>query len=171
MIDMDTFSINSSRRIFLKKSGALALGTVIAASFNEQLLAGTVFIEKITGIEDGKFSLDTLPYAYDALEPHIDKLTMEIHYSKHHQAYVNNLNKALESVDAKLLPDHRLGTIFKHISKVPVAVRNNAGGHYNYTLFWSLMRSDGGGELIGFIAEEIKKQFGLFAEFKTKFWK
>jgi superoxide dismutase, Fe-Mn family len=111
-----------------------------------------------------------LSYDYDALEPHIDKLTMEIHHSKHHQAYVTNLNKALETVDKKLLPvTQTLESIFKNIEKLPVVIRNNAGGHYNHSLFWNLMKPNGGGEPKGKLAEAIKTTFGSFEEFKKQF--
>ena len=82
------------------------------------------------------FELPALPYATDALEPHIDKQTMEIHHGKHHQAYVTNLNKALEG---KAEANHGIEEIVKNISKFPAAVRNNGGGHYNHSLFWEVI--------------------------------
>lgn len=112
------------------------------------------------------FELPALPYATDALEPHIDKQTMEIHHDKHHQAYVTNLNKALEG---KPEASHSLNDIIKNISKFPVAVRNNGGGHFNHSLFWEVMGHNKGGEPTGELAEAIKAAFGSFAEFKTKF--
>ncbi|MDB5032496.1 superoxide dismutase [Mucilaginibacter sp.] len=111
------------------------------------------------------FTLPALSYATDALEPHIDKLTMEIHHGKHHQAYVTNLNKALEG---KPEADHSIDDIIKNISKFPAAVRNNGGGHYNHTMFWTLLSPSGGGEPTGALADAIKSTFGSFAEFKTK---
>ena len=111
------------------------------------------------------FTLPALPYATDALEPHIDKLTMEIHHGKHHQAYVTNLNKALEG---KPEADHSIDDIIKNISKFPPAVRNNGGGHYNHSLFWTLLSPNGGGEPTGALADAIKSTFGSFAELKTK---
>jgi Fe-Mn family superoxide dismutase len=111
------------------------------------------------------FTLPALSYATDALEPHIDKLTMEIHHGKHHQAYVTNLNKALEG---KPEADHNIDDIIKNISKFPAAVRNNGGGHYNHTMFWTLLSPNGGGEPTGALAEAIKGTFGSFDEFKTK---
>lgn len=111
------------------------------------------------------FTLPALSYATDALEPHIDKLTMEIHHGKHHQAYVTNLNKALEG---KPEADGHLDDIIKNISKYPAAVRNNGGGHYNHTLFWTLLSPNGGGEPAGALAEAINSTFGSFADFKTK---
>ncbi|PJJ79671.1 superoxide dismutase [Mucilaginibacter auburnensis] len=111
------------------------------------------------------FTLPALSYATDALEPHIDKATMEIHHGKHHQAYVTNLNKALEG---KPEADANIDDIIKNISKYPAAVRNNGGGHYNHTLFWTLLSPNGGGEPTGALADAIKSTFGSFAELKTK---
>ncbi|MES2274468.1 MAG: superoxide dismutase [Bacteroidota bacterium] len=111
------------------------------------------------------FELPALSYATDALEPHIDKLTMEIHHGKHHQAYVTNLNKALEG---KPEATAKIEDIIKNISKFPPAVRNNGGGHYNHTMFWTLLSPSGGGEPTGELAEAIKTTFGSFGELKTK---
>ncbi|WP_179416090.1 superoxide dismutase [Mucilaginibacter sp. E4BP6] len=111
------------------------------------------------------FTLPALPYAPDALEPHIDKATMEIHHGKHHQAYVTNLNKALEG---KPEADSSIEDIITNISKFAPAVRNNGGGHYNHSLFWTLLSPNGGGEPTGELAEAIKSTFGSFEDFKTK---
>jgi len=111
------------------------------------------------------FELPALSYATDALEPHIDKMTMEIHHGKHHQAYVTNLNTALEG---KPEASSSIEDIIKNISKFPPAVRNNGGGHYNHTMFWTLLSPSGGGEPSGELGEAIKSAFGSFAEFKTK---
>jgi Fe-Mn family superoxide dismutase len=113
-----------------------------------------------------KFELPALPYAYDALEPYIDKMTMEIHHTKHHNAYVTNLNKAVEGTE---LDGKSLEEMFKMISKVPAAVRNNGGGHYNHSMFWTLMKQNGGDRPTGKIADAIDSAFGSFDEFKTKF--
>ncbi|TCC97501.1 superoxide dismutase [Pedobacter hiemivivus] len=112
------------------------------------------------------FELPALPYATDALEPHIDKLTMEIHHGKHHQAYVTNLNKALEG---KPEATQSIEEIVKNISKFPPAVRNNGGGHYNHSLFWEVIGPNKGGEPKGDLADAINAAFGSFADFKTKF--
>jgi Fe-Mn family superoxide dismutase len=112
------------------------------------------------------FELPALSYATDALEPHIDKLTMEIHHGKHHQAYVTNLNKALEG---KPEANGKIEDIIHNISKFPMAVRNNGGGHYNHTFFWSILTPNGGGEPTGELAAAIASTFGSFADFKTKF--
>lgn len=117
------------------------------------------------------FELPSLPYAFDALEPHIDARTMEIHHGKHHNAYVTNLNKALEGqadLQSKSLED-----LLKSLDSVPesirAAVRNNGGGHWNHTLFWQIMSPNGGGEPSGDLAAAIAKAFGDFAQFKEKF--
>jgi Fe-Mn family superoxide dismutase len=112
------------------------------------------------------FELPKLAYSYAALEPHIDARTMEIHYSKHHQAYVTNLNNAIAGTDAEKLS---IDDICKNISKYPVAVRNNGGGHYNHSLFWTLMAPNAGGEPTGEVASAINAAFGSFEEFKKLF--
>jgi superoxide dismutase, Fe-Mn family len=112
------------------------------------------------------FELPALPYASDALEPNIDKATMEIHHGKHHQAYVDNLNKALAGTEGENL---KIEDILAGISKYPMAVRNNGGGHYNHTLFWSIMSPNGGGTPSGELAEAINSAFGSFEDFKKKF--
>jgi Fe-Mn family superoxide dismutase len=112
------------------------------------------------------FELPKLPYAYNALEPHIDAQTMEIHHTKHHQAYITNLNNAIAGSDAEKLS---IEEICKNISKYPVAVRNNGGGHYNHSLFWLVMGPNAGGEPSGDLATAINSAFGSFSEFKTQF--
>jgi len=113
-----------------------------------------------------KFELAPLPYAFSALEPHIDARTMEIHHDKHHAAYVNNLNKAVEGtpLEGKSLED-----LFKNISKAPAAVRNNGGGVYNHNLYWEVMGPGKGGEPKGPLGEAIKSTFGSFDKFKELF--
>ena len=117
------------------------------------------------------YSLSTLNYSYDALEPYIDKMTMEIHHTKHHQAYINNLNSALEKYSE--FHDLELEEILKKLNQLPeeikTAVRNNGGGHYNHSLFWEIMKPNGGGEPKGKLKEEIEKNFGSFEEFKKLF--
>ena len=114
----------------------------------------------------GKFELPKLPYSYDALEPYIDKMTMEVHYTKHHQGYVNKLNGAVEGTP---LESKSLEEIFKEVSKHPAAVRNNGGGVYNHSLFWTIMKHNGGGAPTGKLADAINASFGSFEKFKTKF--
>lgn len=112
------------------------------------------------------FTLPTLNYSLDALEPHIDARTMEIHHGKHHQAYVTNLNNAIAGTDAE---NASIEDICKNISKYTMAVRNNGGGHYNHSMFWSILSPNGGGQPKGALAEAINKTFGNFEDFKTKF--
>ncbi len=114
------------------------------------------------------FTLPQLPYAFDALEPHVDARTMEIHHGKHHAAYVNNLNAALAGTDGENLS---LEDLQKNISKYPVAVRNNGGGHYNHSLFWELMSPNGGGAPSGALAAAINAELGGFEKFKEDFTK
>lgn len=112
------------------------------------------------------FELPKLPYAYNALEPTIDARTMEIHHTKHHNAYVTNLNAAIAGK-----PEEKMSIedICKNISKSPVAVRNNGGGHFNHSLFWTIMKPKGGGEPSGELADAINGTFGNFNDFKTQF--
>ena len=112
------------------------------------------------------FELPKLPYDFNALEPHVDARTMEIHHGKHHQAYVRNLNAAIAGTEAENLS---IEDICKNISKYPAPVRNNGGGHFNHSLFWTIMKKNGGGNPHGAIADAINSAFGSFDEFKTKF--
>lgn len=117
------------------------------------------------------FTLPALPYAYDALVPHIDARTMEIHHTKHHQAYITNANKALEAHPD--LGAKSVEALIADLAAVPEAIRtvirNNAGGHYNHSLFWTVMGPNAGGEPTGPLAEAINSTFGSFATFKEKF--
>lgn len=116
------------------------------------------------------FTLQALGYSYDALQEVIDKETMEIHHSKHHQAYVNNLNNALEGTD---LLDKSLEYLLTHLDEVPeakrTAVRNNGGGHYNHTLFWETMTPGGSKEPVGNLKKAIEEKYGSFDKFKSEF--
>jgi Fe-Mn family superoxide dismutase len=114
----------------------------------------------------GKFELPKLPYAYDALEPYIDKATMEIHHSKHHNAYVTNLNNAVAGSE---LEHKTLDELIKDASKFPVGVRNNSGGVFNHNFFWTILKNNGGSAPSGKLAEAINAAFGSFDEFKAKF--
>ena len=115
------------------------------------------------------YSLPDLPYAYDALEPHIDAKTMEIHHSKHHNGYVTKVNAALEGTGI----DKSIEDLVSDLNSVPedkrTAVRNNGGGHANHTLFWSIMSGTGGGQPAGELADAINDEFGSFDGFKEKF--
>jgi Fe-Mn family superoxide dismutase len=112
------------------------------------------------------FELPKLEYAYDALEPHIDARTMEIHHTKHHAAYTNNLNAAVAGTE---LEGKSIEDLLGSISKLSVAVRNNGGGFYNHNLFWTVMSPNGGGEPSGELGEAINKAFGSFDAFKEEF--
>jgi len=118
------------------------------------------------------FTVPPLPYAFDALEPYIDKLTMEIHHDKHHGAYVTNLNKALESAPAlagKSLEELLANNCAIVPENIRTAVRNNGGGHANHSMFWTIMAANAGGEPSGALADAINRTFGGFAQFKEKF--
>ncbi|HEX8997633.1 MAG TPA: superoxide dismutase [Ktedonobacterales bacterium] len=117
------------------------------------------------------FELPPLPYDYSALEPHIDAQTMQLHHDKHHQAYVTNLNNALQGLSQ--FETMSVEDILRHINEVPenvrTAVRNNGGGHANHSMFWQIMKPGGGGEPTGALGDAIKSAFGSFDQFKTTF--
>jgi len=117
---------------------------------------------------DGMFTLAPLPYANDALEPHIDKMTMEIHHDRHHKAYVDNLNKAIAGTNMEKLS---IDQLLSNISKYPVAVRNNGGGHWNHTFFWQIMAPNAGGMPSGKLSDAIMATFGGFDKMKEEFGK
>ena len=162
---------NNDRRDFLKKVALASAGlALLNNSFGKENN-----LKISSGIpEDNMFTLPPLPYAFDALEPFIDKQTMELHHDKHHQAYVDKLNKAL--ADAKV-SGVSLDDICKNISRYPVAVRNNGGGHYNHSMFWKGMKQNAGSVLapassnepLGKLGDAIKSTFDSFANFKTKY--
>ncbi len=116
------------------------------------------------------YEVPPLPYAYDALEPHIDEATMKVHHDKHHQAYVDKVNAALEGTD---FDGKSIEEVLKNLDSLPAdkqaAVRNNGGGHYNHALFWEWLSPDGGGKPDGELGEAINAAFGSFDEFKAKF--
>jgi len=115
------------------------------------------------------YELPKLPYAYDALEPHIDARTMEIHYTKHHQAYVDNLNKAIKGTDLeKKTVEDLIGDLNSVPENIRTVVRNNGGGHANHSFFWNIMGPNAGGEPKGKLADDIKSAFGGFDQFKDK---
>ncbi|HQK37205.1 MAG TPA: superoxide dismutase [Bacteroidales bacterium] len=114
------------------------------------------------------FELPKLPYDYKALEPHIDAMTMEIHHTKHHGAYTNNLNAALAGTSGEGLT---IEEILRNVSKYPVAVRNNGGGFYNHNLFWRWLSPNGGGKPSGELADAINRYFGSFEQFRDEFSK
>jgi len=143
-----------------------ALATVAAASA-PATIAQTTITPAAT-----LFTLPPLPYALDALEPHIDARTMEIHHDRHHKAYVDNLNKAIAQmpgVGGSLTIESLLQNLNPLPDNVRTAVRNNGGGHYNHSLFWQAMKKDGGGAPKAELAKAIEASFGNFVDFKTKF--
>ena len=154
--------MDNSRRSFLKKSSLLTL-----AGMGTQVLSGSLLKAMASselGFLNEPFVLPSLPYAYDALEPFVDTLTMEIHYSKHHKAYVDNLNKAI--AEGKI--NATLDELIMNASKYSPIIRNNAGGHWNHSFFWKLMRPEGGGEPSGEIVSSINETFGSLDVFKTR---
>jgi Fe-Mn family superoxide dismutase len=159
---MENQNEQKGRRDFLKKGALLT----VAGLASQTIFSGVSSAESFFPAGSGStFTLPPLPYKYEALEPHIDKMTMEIHHTKHHQAYVTNLNKACD--EGKI--DASLDDLIKNVSKYPVAVRNNGGGHWNHSFFWKLMKENGGGAPTGKVATAINSSFGSFDEFKNKF--
>jgi len=114
------------------------------------------------------FQTPDLPYAYDALEPYIDKQTMELHHDKHHAGYTKKFNAAIEGTE---LENRKIEDIFRDVSRHPVAVRNHGGGHYNHSIFWTIMSPNGGGEPAGELMDAIKRDFGSFSNFRDEFSK
>ena len=157
----------NDRRAFLKKIGILGLsGMATSMVSNEQLHILETLNPDIN--PSNSFKLPNLPYAYNALEPFIDEQTMIIHHSKHHQAYVDKLNKAIEQVNEHF----DLETAFKSISSMNISIRHNGGGHYNHSLFWQLMRSNPNStenKSSGKLADAIIKDFATYDNFKKEF--
>ena len=156
-----------NRRKFIVSIGAIPLLSGV-----DKVLNATEIINKKTLKHGGnlnkmaKFELPNLPYAFDALEPHIDARTMEIHHGKHHAGYVAKLNGAVEGTDYENMS---LEELLANVSKLPAGVRNNGGGHYNHTLFWTVMGPNAGGTPSGDLGGAINSTFGSFDEFKEKF--
>lgn len=168
---------NNSRRDFLKSAGILSVGTLVGTTIvsaaepkkNINDLNNNEASSIIINIDD-KFALAPLGYEFNALEPHIDKQTMEIHYGKHHKAYVSNLNTAYNALEDNLKEKAQtVESIFDNINKFPDAIRNNAGGHYNHTLFWSLMTAKSGLFPKDKLGAAIDSTFGSFENFKKLF--
>lgn len=144
------------RRDFLKATGLTVAGAAILGG-NTSLFAQDVA---------PPFTLPELPYAFNALEPHIDAMTMEIHHGKHHKGYVDNLNKAI--LDKKI-EERSLENILSKVSSYPVAIRNNGGGHYNHSLFWKLMKPGASGKPEGTLWDAMESIYGTFENFQEKF--
>ncbi len=155
--------ICSSRRAFILQTGA---GILSCMAIQPALLHAA----QSENQGDAGFTLPPLPYAFDALEPHIDAQTMEIHHDRHHQGYVNNLNKAVQGTKwAKMPVEEVLADIKSLPEDIQTTVRNNGGGHANHSLFWTIMSPKGGGEPKGIIGEAIKSQLGGYEKFKQDF--
>jgi Fe-Mn family superoxide dismutase len=154
-----------------RRNFILSVGTIPLLAGIEPIAKS---LEKISNqskrriLEMGKFELPKLPYDYDALEPYIDKTTMEIHHTKHHNGYVTNLNNAVAGTD---MEGKSLEDLLKKVSGLPTAVRNNGGGHYNHSLFWTIMKKGGGGQPSGELNDAINSAFGSFEAFKEQFSK
>lgn len=152
-----------NKRTFLKNTAVLGAGSLLLSNSK---LFGT---EANQNFADGDaFVQPPLGYAYNALEPHIDATTMEIHYSKHHAAYTKNLNALVKEQN---IGEKDIVKLFKTISKLPVGVRNNGGGFYNHNLYWSVMAPNAGGEPSGELAAAINRDLGSFAKFREDFSK
>lgn len=157
------------KRDFLKNSlltmvGALVSPAVLAAAHEEKLLREA----RATPLAEGPFALPALPYAFTALEPHIDAKTMEIHHDAHHKTYVSKLNEAVVGKPEEKLT---LAQLLASASKQPDAIRNNAGGHWNHSFFWQILSGKGGGQPTGALATAITKDFGSYDKFTEEFTK
>lgn len=168
---------SNSRRNFIKKTGLLSVGALVgtgvlhASTIKKQTVDERQFSNKqLTNNVQDKFSLAPLGYNYDALEPHIDKQTMEIHYGKHYKGYVTNLNIAYNTLNEGLkVKAETFGDIFNNINLLPDAIRNNAGGSYNHALFWASMQPSGNLVPREKLGAAINAAFGNFENFKKQF--
>ena len=159
-----------NKREFLKKSAILGAGALVAPTVASSCMnssgAGSATASLVTLGSDGKFVQPELGYAFDALEPHVDAMTMELHYGKHHAGYTNKFNAALEHED---LHPTDINKLFATISNYSDGVRNNGGGYFNHNLYWKFMSPEGGGEPEGKLAEAINSEFGSFQQFRDLF--
>jgi superoxide dismutase, Fe-Mn family len=159
------------RREFLVGSGFVGMGLLDTHLGARASLSSLSNRSRDPGDKAVGFTLPALPYSYDALEPYIDARTMQIHHDKHHGAYVANLNKALEGYPE--LQSKSIDDLMKELDSVPekirIAVQNNGGGHWNHSLFWQLMKKNGGGEPWGNLADAVNSSFGSFVNFKDVF--
>ena len=157
-----------TRREALRKSSLLTVSLAVGIAWPARLRA-----QAAAAAPAGPFKLPPLPYAFGALEPHIDARTMEIHHDKHHQTYVTNLNKAVTGQPD--LAQKNVEDLIRGLADVPekirMAVRNQGGGHYNHTLFWQMMKKGGGAEPKGSLASAIDRKFANFSGFKDEFTK
>ena len=150
------------KRTFIKKATMATFGGIIIPRAFSSVASGSNHIQS----NPTDFQLPPLPYAYDALEPYIDTMTMEIHHDKHHAGYTSKLNAAVKDAN---LQGKDIKDIFAQISQYPLAVRNNGGGFYNHSLFWKIMSPKGVGEPNGDLKDAITQNFGSFDKFKEEF--
>ena len=162
-----------NKREFLKKSALLGAGALVAPTLLESRSTATAtakakesLLASLTPLNEGTFLQAELGYAYDALEPHIDARTMELHYSKHHAGYTRKFNAALEQ---EYVQTEDIKEIFASVSKYGAGVRNNGGGYFNHALYWRFMSPDGGESPTGKLAEALTDAFGSVEEFKKLF--
>jgi len=156
-------NLKNNRRQFLKNAALLGVTGLVVPSLLKAS-SSEPFISPVAMLDDF-FTLPMLGYGYDALEPHIDTTTMQIHHSRHHQAYVTNLNNAMKQNNV----DASLEDLMKNVSKYPAAIRNNGGGHWNHSFFWKEMKPKGGGLPTGKVSEAINGAFENFDKFKELF--
>ena len=161
------FGLSAQQAVKSKtKSDAKPVPSVLSTASQASAVAGFTGKGEDWLLPSADLVFPDLPYAYDALEPVIDRQTVEIHYDKHHRGYFNNFKKAIAGTD---LETKSVYTIFAGIKDVPVAVRNNAGGFYNHVLYWSNLSPDGGGKPSGELLEAITRSFGSYEDFVQKF--
>ena len=153
-----------NKRSFLKKSAILTAGSTLATFIPVGLKAEGIY-DGMDKREGEDFKLPELPYAYDDLEPYIDAMTMEIHYSRHHAGYTSKFNAAIHEYG---LEGKKIEEIFSGVSDQPLAIRNNGGGYYNHKLFWKSMSPQGGGQPRGDLLKAIERNFGSFENFREK---
>ena len=159
-----------NKREFLKTSAILGAGTLVAPAITTSCMnssAQTGATASLVVLDtEGKFLQPELGYAFDALEPHVDAMTMEVHYGKHHAGYTRKFNAALEYAD---FHSTDINNLFGSVSTLGSDIRNNGGGYFNHNLYWKFMSPEGGGEPTGMLAEAIAADFGSFAQFKDLF--
>ena len=159
-----------NKREFIKRSAILGAGTLIAPTIASSCMNGAAQAGATASLvaqnDDGIFLQPELGYAFNALEPHVDAMTMEVHYGKHHAGYTKKFNAALEHADFHSTDIYKL---FASVSSHGSGIRNNGGGYFNHNLYWKFMSPEGGGEPAGILADAIAADFGSFAEFKELF--
>lgn len=159
-----------NKREFLKTSAILGAGTLVAPSITTSCMNSSAQSDATASLvaldAEGRFAQPDLGYAFDALEPHVDAMTMEVHYGKHHAGYTKKFNAALEHADFHSTDIYKL---FASVSTHGSGIRNNGGGYFNHNLYWKFMSPEGGGEPTGKLAEAIVADFGSFAQFKELF--